>query len=66
MERRAWIGDDVLDRQDDLEQPQERGSSWSEGSADVAPKVRNPIGFMRFKPVVRVKAWTQPIAKGGT
>lgn len=40
----------------------EKGDYWSnyEGDKDY-PKIVRPIGFMRDKPRVRVKAWTAPI-----
>jgi hypothetical protein len=61
-ERRAWIGDDV-GGDADFEWSPDRGNTWSDGSDEPIPKVRNPIGFMRFKPVVRIKAWTRPMPR---
>lgn len=52
-----WIEDDY--------EPEwlEQGSSYEISSEDCAPKVRNPIGFMRHKPIVRINAFTQPATK---
>ncbi len=41
---------------------QERGDSYGLND-DAGPRVTRPIGFMRRKPRVRVKAWTCPIIK---
>lgn len=59
-----WIEDDLSDADYDPPRP-DHGSSYSvEPKSDVYPNVRYPIGFMRHKPIVRVKAWTRPIVNG--
>jgi hypothetical protein len=64
MTHRAWIADDLPDIPWDDDASLQRGDAWSstEGDKDY-PNVTNPIGFMRRKPRVRVKAWTMPIVK---
>lgn len=59
IDRFSWVGDTVgYDDALDLE----RGSHWSSTEGDgTFPNVTRPIGFMRSKPRVRVKAWMQPI-----
>jgi hypothetical protein len=57
---KLWLEDELPDGS--YEQHQERGEAWSSGGGDATyPNIRNPIGFMRRKPTVRVKAWTRPI-----
>lgn len=58
MVAKLWIEDDIsYDRT-----WMDRGDTWSSDGGDATyPAVRRPIGFMRSKPRVRVKAWTQPI-----
>ena len=58
---RAWIADDLPEA--DYEQSwMEEGRFWSTTAGDLTvPNVTRPIGFMRRKPRVRVKAWTMPI-----
>ena len=42
----------------------EKGDAWTSSGGDKDyPDVVHPIGFMRRKPRVRVKAWTMPIIK---
>jgi hypothetical protein len=58
----GWIEDDWQDHQAEFERPQARGEAWSSrGGDDIYPEIVRPIGFMRFKPRVRVRAWTMPI-----
>ena len=58
---RAWIADDLADSQYDRPCI-DRGDSYNTGvGPDFYPDVTRPIGFMRSKPRVRVKAWTMPI-----
>ena len=59
----GWIADDLPDLSDECENL-ERGEAWSsvEGD-DNYPTYRHPIGYMRRKPTVRVKAWTMPIVQ---
>lgn len=54
------IADDLPDT--DYDMPMAEGRCWeiSGGDALYNP-VSRPIGFMRTKPRVRVKAWTMPI-----
>ncbi len=60
---RGWISDDLPECFDD-DACLERGDSF-----DCTPtewhcdEVKQPIGFMRTKRRVRVKAWTMPIPK---
>ena len=56
MIRKAWVEDDL----GSMEVDADRGSTWEAESDEPRPRVRRPIGFMRRKPIVRVKAWTQP------
>jgi len=60
---RGWISDDLPDN-DWGDVQMDRGDSFdctpSEWHYD---EVRRPIGFMRTKLRVRVKAWMQPIVK---
>lgn len=37
------------------------GRTWESASGDEIIPVRRPIGFIRRKPCIRVKAWTMPI-----
>lgn len=61
-ERASWCGDDIGYEHDGY---MERGEAWSSSGGEATyPDVRWPIGFMRRKPVVRVKAWMQPIVDG--
>jgi hypothetical protein len=60
---RGWIEDELP--ADDAPAI-ERGEAWvSNGGDDMYPTYRHPIGYMRRKPVVRVKAWTVPIRPDG-
>lgn len=61
IERYGWVSDELLES--DYEPPDMRnGSHWeTTGGDQLLPDVRRPIGFMRRKPRVRVKAWTMPI-----
>lgn len=57
----GWIEDDLPDLAGGEEYPT-RGEAWvSNGGDDNYPTYRRPIGFGRRKPIVRVKAWSQPI-----
>lgn len=60
-----WIEDDLPDQ--DMDAPEmERGSCYTDGPlSDAYPDVVRPIGFMRTKPRVRVKAWSMPIISKG-
>lgn len=56
---KLWVQDDLPDGHYD--QYQERGDAWSSTAGEATyPDIRNPIGFMRRKPIVRVRAWTRP------
>lgn len=60
-ERYGWVAD-VLPEGDYDAPYMEQGSHWETTEGDeTVPVVRHPIGFMRRKPRVRVKAWTMPI-----
>lgn len=65
-ERICWIGDSLpMFEHDDRQM--DRGDSYGvEAASDYYPEVKRPIGFMRHKLRVRVKAWTQPIIKQET
>ena len=56
---RSWLADDLPDAAYDV--PMEDGRAWSSPSEEQLPTVTRPIGFLRHKPRVRVKAWTMPI-----
>jgi hypothetical protein len=61
---RGWIEDDLQDQHCDAPH-MERGEAYgSTGGEEMLPEVTRPIGFMRFKPRVRVKAWSMPILPG--
>jgi hypothetical protein len=56
---RGWIEDELP--ADDAPAI-ELGDAWSSVERDDKyPTIRHPIGYMRRKPVVRIKAWTVPI-----
>jgi hypothetical protein len=58
---RLRIADDLPDADYEPE-PIDHGSSYETGvGPHTCPEVKRPIGFMRTKPRVRVKAWTMPI-----
>jgi hypothetical protein len=64
IDRFIWVGDDLGDDTRD-NQPMERGSSWDDrAGTDFYSPIKRPIGFMRRKLRVRVKAWMQPIDPG--
>lgn len=55
---RAWIADDLPEADTTMDE----GRYWSSSGGDeFLNPVMRPIGFMRRKPRVRVKAWTMPI-----
>lgn len=55
----GWCGDDCGY---DLEWDMQRGDFWlSSGGDETVPDIKRPIGFMRRKPIVRIKAWTRPV-----
>lgn len=59
MANEMWCGDNA-----GYEEPGEamyRGDATVYSPDEFYPTVHNPIGFMRRKLRVRVKAWTQPI-----
>ena len=54
------IADDLPDAEYDL--PMAEGRYWESPGGDAFfNPVSRPIGFMRTKPRVRVKAWSMPI-----
>ena len=57
---RAWFEDD-LPIEDYEPVRLEKGDSYGVPGSNTYPEYQRPIGFMRRKPRVRVKAWTQPI-----
>jgi hypothetical protein len=60
MTPKLWIADDLPKA--DYDAPIEDGRFWSStGGDEYLPNVTRPIGFMRGKPRVRVKAWTMAI-----
>jgi hypothetical protein len=61
IDRDFWVGDSLP--AGDWEQPaMEEGRFWSSTAGDATlPDVTRPIGFMRRKLRVRVKAWCMPI-----
>lgn len=63
---RMWIADDLPDIPwgDDDAPHLERGSHWTEDEERPPSRATRPIGFMRHKPRVRVKAWSMPIIEG--
>jgi hypothetical protein len=63
---RGWIEDDLPELSDDGGHL-ELGDAWSSVERDDKnPTYRHPIGYMRRKPVVRIKAWTVPIISVAT
>jgi hypothetical protein len=57
----GWIADELPEA---YYEPSDmrHGSHWeTTGGDETIPDVKHPIGFMRRKPRVRVKAWTMPI-----
>lgn len=59
-----WVADHPT--QPDVPDGLSHGQYWSnEGGDNTYPDVTRPIGFMRSKPRVRVKAWTMPIIPKG-
>lgn len=63
-EKHSWIADD-LPQADFGEEPMQRGESWDAGAgSNLYSAVKRPIGFMRHKLIVRVKAGSQPIDPG--
>jgi|KBSMisStaDraftv2_1062788.scaffolds.fasta_scaffold00037_79 hypothetical protein len=62
---RMWVADDLPFYEWESEPTQHRGDCYAaEAGAETYPDIQRPIGFMRRKPRVRVKAWTMPIIKG--
>lgn len=58
------IGFYVEDDTSTTDDPLVKGEAWlSTGGNATYPNVKRPIGFMRRKPTIRVKAWTMPILK---
>jgi hypothetical protein len=59
MIRKSWVEDDIAYFDDN--EPLYRGDTYTTGEDyPTVPPVRNPIGFIRSKPRVRIKAWTAP------
>jgi hypothetical protein len=57
----TWIADELPDEAWNAPD-MEHGSCYADGPlSDLYPEVKRPIGFMRRKPRVRVKAWSMPI-----
>lgn len=54
-----WCGDDA--GYDEPTETPSRGDAILYSPDDEYPAIRHPIGFMRTRPRVRVKAWMQPI-----
>lgn len=61
-DRFMWCGDDA--GYDEPETSMDRGDVCLYSADPNWPTVQRPIGFMRHKPRVRVKAWMQPIVEG--
>lgn len=60
MSAKSWIGDDLPD--EPYDHWLDRGETYQTGEDAPVPRpVKRQIGFIRRKPVVRVKAWTRPI-----
>lgn len=57
-----WIGDDAGFDAADMMADIPTGKAWSSTGGDkFYPDIVRPIGFMRRKPIIRVKAWTMPV-----
>ncbi len=59
MNKRMWIEDDLPD--EPYEDEPYRGDAWVVDERPMSVPVKRQIGFIRRKPVVRIKAWTRPI-----
>lgn len=59
MTRTMWLEDDLA--YGSYDPYQERGETFTGAGEDTYEPYSRPIGFIRRKPRVRVKAWTQPI-----
>lgn len=60
VERFSWCGD-VIAFEAEQYAWQDQGSSYEVSDDDTVPVVRHPIGYIRSKPRVRIKAWSRPM-----